>query len=266
MTFRSFQTALRESPLLGFCSSYATPGIIERIGQHWDWCWIDGQHGEWSLHDLVQGVRACNLAGIFSMVRVPGQDPGTLGKALDTACHAVMVPMVENADQAAALVRAGKFAPLGRRSYGGRRPIDLFSRAYADADQPQPMLVCQIESPEALEQVEAIAAVDGVDALFFGPDDMALALGMPMDKPRPAGFFDEAMARIAQAAARHGKTAAGIFATPESLRQGLDLGYRMLIGTSDVSLLAPASQAAARNLRAVPGAPARGACGPAPLG
>lgn len=266
MILRSFKNALGEKPQLGFCSMYSTPGLIERIGQDWDWCWIDLQHGEWGAHDVVQAVRACNLAGIFALIRVPGHDVTLIGKILDTACHAVMVPMIENAQQAETVVSATRFAPRGRRSYGGRRPVDLYGRAYSHPDQPQPLTVCQIESPAAVEQADAIAAIDGVDALFFGPDDMAVARGMPMDKPRPAGCFDAAMKTVAAAAKKHGKTAGGIFREPAALRQALDLGYRLIVCSGDVPLLTVNSQAAARDARAALGGKAvRVSGGPASL-
>jgi 4-hydroxy-2-oxoheptanedioate aldolase len=266
MIMRSFREALNQKPQLGFCSMYAAPGIIERIGQDWDWCWIDGQHGEWGLQDTVQAVRACNLAGIFALVRVPGQEQGTIGKMLDTACHAIMVPMVENRAQAEAVVHAARFAPQGQRSYGGRRPIDLYGRGYSHAERPQPLVVCQIESPAAVEQADAIAATAGVDALFFGPDDMAVARGMPMDQARPEGCFDAALTAVASAAKRHGKIAAGVFPTAAAQKQALALGYRLLVCAGDVALLASNSQAAAKVAReaAGDGLP-RAAAGPASL-
>lgn len=249
MKSRSFAQALSERPQLGMCSMYPAPGIIERIGQDWDWCWIDGQHGGWGLDDALAAVRACDLIGLFSMVRVPGPEAGPIGKVLDSACHAVMVPMVDTVEQAQAVVRAARFPPRGKRSYGGRRPIDLYGRAYSHADQPQPLVVCQIESVEALGNAEAIAAVDGVDALFFGPDDMAQSQGMRMDGQRPAGCFDEAMKRVADAATRAGKFAAGIFFTPEALRGAIAMGYRMIICCGDVPLLATGSAQAAKTCR-----------------
>jgi len=249
MAMRSFKDALNKTPQLGFSSMYASPGIIERIGQDWDWCMIDGQHGEWGTHDIAMAVRACDLAGIFSLVRVPGQEQGIIGKMLDTACHAVMVPMVENREQARAVVEVARFAPLGHRSYGGRRPIDLYGRSYSHADRPQPLVVCQIESIAALEQAEAIAATDGVDALFFGPDDVALARGMPMDQQRPEGCFNSELAVVAQAARRHGKIAGGVFPSAAACKQAFALGYRLIVCTGDVSLLSANSQAAARSCR-----------------
>ena len=266
MIMTAFKDVLAQKPLLGFCSMYASPGIVERIGQDWDWCWIDGQHGEWGAHDIVQAVRACNLAGIFALVRVPGQDPAAIGKALDTGCHAVMVPMVNSRQQAEAAVDAARFAPLGQRSYGGRRPIDLYGRAYAHADHPQPLVVCQIESPEALEAMDDIASVPGVDALFFGPDDLALARGLPMDQPRPEGYYDAEYAALAAATRRHGKIAAGIFSTPATRKQAIAQGYRLIICTGDVGLLSANSLAQARAARTEIGqTEARAAGGPAAL-
>lgn len=249
MINKSFTSQLEARALLGFCSAYASAGIIERIGRDWDWCWIDVQHGEWGPHDTLQAVRACDLLGIFALVRVQGHDPGTIGKVLDTGCHAVMVPMVENQEQARAVVAAAKFAPKGKRSYGGRRPIDLYGRGYAHQDEAQPMVVCQIESPQAVERAEAIAATDGVDALFFGADDLALASGMPMDQPRPQGCFDDELAKVAEAAKRHGKIAGGLFTSPEAVRQARKMGYNLLACTGDVPLLAVNSRNAAQDLR-----------------
>ncbi len=249
MKCKSFKQALETKPQLGLCSAHPSPGIIERIGQNWDWCWIDAQHGQWGLDDVIHGVRACDLVGIFSMVRVPGQDAGTIGKVLDTACHAVMVPMVDTVEQAESVVRAAKFPPRGKRSYGGRRPIDMYGRSYSHSDSPQPLVVCQIESPEALGNVEAIAAIDGVDALFFGPDDMAQSREMPMDSPRPSGCFDSEMKRVADAATNSGKIAAGISTTPDALRCAVEMGYRMIVCTADVLLLVSGSTQAEKVCR-----------------
>jgi 4-hydroxy-2-oxoheptanedioate aldolase len=250
MPMLSFRDRLLERPLLGVNSMYASAGILERIGPHWDWCWIDGQHGEWSGHDVVSAVRACDLVGIFSIVRVPGHDAGTIGRMLDTACHGVMVPMVESATDAERIVAASRFAPLGRRSYGGRRPIDRYGRDYAHEDRPQPLVVCQIETPGGLERADEIAAVAGVDALFFGPDDVALARGMRMDQPRAPDVFAAEMQAVAAAARRHGKIAGGSFPVPEVLHRAVELGFRLVAGGGEAALLAAASQAAAAAARA----------------
>lgn len=245
------RSALDARPQLGLCITYPAPGIIERIGADWDWLWIDTQHGDLEPGDVLPQVRVADLMGLPCVVRVAGHDPGPIARALDTGASGVLLPVVDTADQARHLVRAAKFPPLGSRSYGGLRPVTLWGRQYASAGSPQPMLICQIETPEGLRNADEIAAVDGVDALFLGPDDMTLRMGLPMDSTRPAGVFDDAYRQMAEAARRHGKHAGGIFLTPNSLKTGLDLGYRLMVCAADALLLSDKSSADTRLLRNV---------------
>ena len=242
--------ALADGVQLGLGVMYPSSGVIERIGPDWDWIWVDGQHGEFGYNDVLAAVRACNLVRRPAVMRVPGHDAGMIGLALDTAADAVMVPMVDDAAQARQAVKAAKFPPLGDRSYGGRRPIDFHGRAYSNPDHDQPLLICQIETPTAVENVAAIAAVDGVDVLFFGPDDIAMRRGMAMDEPRPEGCFDDALRQVADSARACGKVAGGVFPTPEALTQAVAMGYRLAVATADVPLLAMGSSAKAQVMRA----------------
>ena len=245
----TFLELLNSGPQLGLGIFYPASGIIERLGPDWDWIWIDGQHGELAYADVLAAVRASNLVKKPCVVRVPGHEAGLIGKALDTATDAVMVPMVENAKQAKAIVEAAKFPPLGCRSYGARRLIDLHGRAYAHSDRPHPLLVCQIETEPGLKNAASIAAVEGVDALFFGPDDMSLRFGLPMDQPRPKGYLDQALKTVADAAKANGKICGGVFGTPESLSAAVELGYMLNVGTADSSILANGSKEIATSLR-----------------
>jgi len=241
--------SLRQGLQMGLCIMYPASGIIERIGPDWDWLWIDGQHGELAYADILAAVRACNLIQRPAVVRVPGHDPGAIGLALDTGADAVMVPMVDDVDQAHHVVNAAKFPPLGNRSYGARRPIDLHGRAYANADHEQPLLVCQIETLTGLKNVEAIAAVDGVDVLFFGPDDISMRQGMPMDEPRPEGHFDDALQKVADAAQACDKIAGGVFPNPKAMQQAAAMGFRLAVAGADVLFLADGSSAKADLMR-----------------
>ena len=241
--------ALAKGPQLGFGIMWPTSGVIERIGPDWDWIWLDGQHGQLDYRDLLAGVRAANLADRPTVVRVPGHEPGYISKILDTGCEAVMVPVIDTAEQAKAAVKASRFPPLGSRSYGARRAIDLFGRGYSHQDRTQPLLVCQIETQTGVENAEAIAAVEGVDVLFFGPDDMAMRQGLPMDKSRPKCCFDKALKIVADAAKRHDKFSGGVFATPEMLRKAVELGYRLIVVSADASLLPTASAEKAQVMR-----------------
>ena len=243
MTFISLNEELRKKDLLlGFCLMYPAPGIIERVARDWDWIWIDSQHGQLDYNSILQSVRACELTGKPSVVRVPSHDYGFIGLALDTCASGIMVPMINTSEQAGAIVKAAKFPPLGLRSYGGRRPIDIYGRAYSQNANKDILLIAQIETDEGLKNVDEIASVPGVDVLFFGPDDMAMQLSMPMDQPRKVDFFKSAMEKIANAAQNAGKIAGTVTASTEILEMAMKMGYKLCIGTGDVALLAGGSK------------------------
>jgi 4-hydroxy-2-oxoheptanedioate aldolase len=237
-------------PQLGLCVMYPAPGALERIGGDWDWAWIDGQHGELDYSDILALVRACDLSGTPALVRVPGHEAGTIGKVLDTGAAGVIVPCVDTPQQAADLVKAAKFPPLGNRSYGGRRPVDLHGRLYSDTANDETLLVVQIESPEAVENADAIAAIPGVDALFLGPDDILLRRGHAMDAVRTPEDLRPDMETVAAAARRHGKQAAMVGMSEAMLRLCLELGFSLIAAGGDVPFLANSSRQASQAARA----------------
>jgi len=104
------------------------------------------QHGELGYADVLGAVRACDLVKRPALVRVPAHEASSISLALDTGAAGVIIPCVDTPQEARAVVDAAKFPPLGKRSYGGRRPIDLYGRSYADAANTEILLVCQIES------------------------------------------------------------------------------------------------------------------------
>ncbi len=230
------------SLLLGLSLMYPSPGVVERIGLDWDWVWIDGQHGEHSYESILACVRACDYARTAPIVRVPGHEYGMIGQALDMCAAGVMVPMVDSAEEAKTIVQSAKYSPLGERSYGGRRTIDLYGRGYAHTANEDTLLIVQIETKKGLSNVEEIAAIPGVDVLFFSPDDMAMQESMPMDKPRKPDVFKDAMARLALAAINVGKFAGTIATSPELLEIAIKMGYQMCTATADVALLANGSK------------------------
>ena len=100
-----------------------------------------------------------------------------------------------------------------------------------------------------LRNVNSIAEVEGVDALFFGPDDMSVEAGLPMDKPRPDKYFSKAIRSVANAAVSHNKIVGGVFISPESVREAVGLGYRIIVSTADVVLLASRSKEKSKEVR-----------------
>lgn len=244
---KTFCDLIAQGPQLGLGIMYPSPGIIERIGPDWDWIWIDGQHGELEYNDILTAVRACNLIKRPAVVRVPSHEQGRIGKAMDTAAEGLMVPVVESAEQAERIVKAAKFFPQGGRSYGGRRPIDLFGRGYAHNNQP--LVICQIETDEGIKNVDAIAAVDGVDVLFFCVDDLAIQRGLKTSEPRSNKYFNEELKAVVNAAKANGKICGGVFPTPEVLLYAVKLGCRLNVVTADAMLLAKGSREKAKSAR-----------------
>jgi 4-hydroxy-2-oxoheptanedioate aldolase len=230
---------------------YPPAGVVERIGPDWDWIWIDGQHGELGYAEVLGLVRACDLVKRPAIVRVPGHEFGPIGMALDTGAAGIIVPCVDTPAQARAVVDAAKFPPLGKRSYGGRRPIDLLGRTYSEAANRDILLICQIESPQAIENADEIASIDGVDALFLGPDDIMLRRGYSMTEARNKTTLGQDMQAVISACRKHGKIGVMVGVGEEMLTLCLKMGFHMIVSGSDVMFLANGSKKSAGDARAI---------------
>lgn len=236
--------------LLGVAQVLPAPGILESLlCPGWDFVWIDGQHGQFGYQDLLNSVRTADLMGVETIVRAPGHDYGTLGLHADMGPAAIMVPMVNSVDTARAVVSSLRFPPLGSRSFGGLRPYSVFGKAYHQTHEPY--ILAQIETAEGLRNAHAIAAEPGIGMLFFGPADMRLSMGLPMDSPLDeTPQLQDAMARIAEAAAAAGKLAGCICQTPDALKAARALDYRLISGGADALFIRQGTAERLATLRA----------------
>lgn len=243
MPDRSLPESLqRHKVLFGLGNMYPSPGIIEGMCRGWDFVWIDGQHGQMPYEAILGAIRAAAVAGTQTLVRAPGHEPGTLGSIADLAPDAIMVPLINTADQARLVADALHFPPRGSRSYGGRRAIDLEGREYFMT--PPPLIVAQIETPTAVEQAQEIAAVNGIDALFFGPDDMKMHLGLPIDTPpHEHPTLRSLMQKTAEAARDQNRFAGCVAPTAEAIRVAIDMGYQLIVVGGDRAFLSAGAQA-----------------------
>jgi 4-hydroxy-2-oxoheptanedioate aldolase len=171
--------------------------------------WLDAEHVPNSIRDLEQGVRAAQAYGIDAIVRVPRGSYSDTVRPLEMDAAGIMVPHVMSPQDATDIVRVTRFHPLGKRPLDGGNAdgayckVDL--KTYIEHANTQKLVIAQIEDPEAVDTLDEIAQVGGIDMLFFGPGDYSHALGIPgnFDDPRIA----EARQRVAEAATRHGKFA-----------------------------------------------------------
>ena len=232
----------------GAANTYPAPGIIELMCKGWDFVWIDGQHGQFSYDGAMNAVRAATGTGVDSLLRVPGHEHSPLCLYADMAPAAILVPMVNTAAEAEHVVCGLRFPPRGVRSFGGRRMGDLYGRDYAR--DTELAVVVQIETVEAAANADAIAAVEGVDCLFFGPDDMKMSLGLPMDTLVTGDQrLLDAMSRTAQAARAHGRALGCACPNADAARLAVSLGFRLIASGGDAPFLRSGAAARLSELR-----------------
>lgn len=233
----------------GFAISYPAPGILERIGKDWDWVWIDGQHGQLAYQDVLDLIRVCELMELPAIARVPSHEPSNIGMFLDAGANGIIVPLVNTVEEAKAIVSAAKFPPLGERSFGGRRIIDRKTRDFSQSANEDTLLIAQIETPGAVENAEAIAAIEGIDALFLGPDDILLRRGVSMAKPRTKETLGDDMEAVSQASNNNGKFSVMPAHTLEIIAYAHSLGFNMLASGADTVFLTNGSDQASKAAR-----------------
>ncbi len=223
--------------------STSEPVAEAAAAQGYDFMFVDNEHGGGGLADAVRLIRLLDALGVPPVVRVPWKDPVYLKRVLDAGATSIMVPTIETAEEAAAVVAACRYPPKGFRGFGPWRQIGLGGdlAAYARRAHEELLLIVQSETAKAVDNVAAIAAVDGVDALFIGPNDLSGSLGhfLEFEHPKVRGAIDRAFEAIRKA----GKPAGNV---PHGSRTTADLfaaGYAMVGASSDLSLVRDAAQA-----------------------
>ncbi|MGW6144829.1 HpcH/HpaI aldolase family protein [Streptomyces sp. NPDC055140] len=212
----------RCEPLFGGWCSSGSPFAAEVIAlQGFDFIGLDAQHGLWSYDRLLSAMMALARTGTGIIVRMPSRDAGAAGRMLDAGAHGVIFPLVESADDAREAVEACRIYPKGRRSFGPVRASQTFGRDPQTVSEGATCIV-MIESVTGVEHAEEIAAVPGVDAVYIGPGDLAITLGLPPGNDPVPGPHAEGIERVRKAAATHGvavgmpsTTAAGALALAE---------------------------------------------------
>jgi 4-hydroxy-2-oxoheptanedioate aldolase len=181
MTTRSLRDELSTGrTLLGAWLQTPNPVSAEAAGlAGFDWVGIDTQHGLIGYDTLVHMLQAVAIGGTPTVVRVSGNIPGEIGRALDSGAQGVIVPLVETAEAAARAASACRYPPRGTRSWGAWRPA-LHNAAYSPAmGDEQAVCFVMVETVTGVENIDEIAAVPGVDVVYVGPSDLASSAGLP---------------------------------------------------------------------------------------
>lgn len=213
---------------------------------------VDIQHGFLDYNDAKGMLQALRASGVVPMARVPWLDPGIIMKVLDAGAYGVICPMVNTPAQAAALVEAMRYPPLGSRSFGPTRANISAGPGYATEANDNMLALAMIETAEAVENVEAICATPGLDGIYIGPAD--LTLGVTNGRLAP-GFDreEEEMVAVIQrilAAAKAAGIRAGLHCgTPAYAAKAIGWGFDMVTISGDTRLLAGAAGASVSEAR-----------------
>ncbi|VVE76037.1 2,4-dihydroxyhept-2-ene-1,7-dioic acid aldolase [Pandoraea anapnoica] len=244
-TFR--QALARGERQIGLWMGLATPYAAELCaGSGFDWLVIDGEHAPNDLRTMLATLQAVAPYPVHPVVRLPHGDAALIKQVLEIGATTLLVPMVESAAMARDLASATRYPPQGTRGVGsGLARSSRWNRYedYLHAANDTTCLLVQVETADALAQVDEIAAVDGVHGVFIGPADLAASMGRLGQATHPdvRTAIEDGVARIRRA----GK-AAGILCVDETLATHyLDLGVTFIAVGIDTTLLANASRALA---------------------
>ncbi|KAH7014082.1 2-dehydro-3-deoxyglucarate aldolase [Microdochium trichocladiopsis] len=233
----------REGPSVGQWlefPGYTLARTIAPLGQ--DWVLIDCEHGNIDDRDMYLQIGAISSSGVSPIVRIPTDEPWMVKRALDAGAHAIMVPMCETASQAEAIVRAAKYPdtkkwPAGRRGAGAMFAPAAFNqngRDYLFRANDNVMVCIQIETRLALENIEAIVAVEGIDMVFIGPNDLASSMGYVAFDHASIPEVQEASKRVLDATLRAGKYAGHFALSSDAAAQKYNEGYHFVNCGADI--------------------------------
>jgi 4-hydroxy-2-oxoheptanedioate aldolase len=217
--------------------------------QGYDSLTVDIQHGMQDFQTAFHCFQAISTTSVVPLVRIPWLEPSIVMKCLDAGAYGVICPLINNRRDAELFVSYCRYPPTGQRSYGPNRVMLYAGDDYADHADHEILAIGMLETVEALENLDSIMATPGLDAVYVGPADLALAFGLkPGFEPTDPRMI-EAIERVAAAAQRHGKiagihTGSGAYAVKMA-----KLGYRFVTVSNDARLLASAASAGVKTLR-----------------
>jgi 4-hydroxy-2-oxoheptanedioate aldolase len=213
-------------------------GFSAEIMAHagFDWVCVDMQHGVIDYQQMVVMLQAVSSTAVTPLARVPWNEPGIIGKTLDAGARGVIIPMVNTRAEAERAVWSCRYAPEGGRSYGPLRAnysagFDYFEHANDDV-----LCIVMIETRDAVARVDEILSVPGIDAVYIGPADLSITLGLPPAPDHDDARFTGAIATILEGCATHG-VVPGIAGNQQTAPKRVAQGFRLVEVASDARLL-----------------------------
>ena len=216
----------------------------------WDVVLVDGEHGPMIYQDIMTCVRAVEAAGGEAICRIPSYDPLVLNKFLDAGVRSIMIPNVRTVEQAEAIAQACLYPPYGRRGYAApcvRASGFGRDKNYLANSRENLLLILQIEHVEAIDNIEAMSKIPGVDMLFIGLNDMGGSIGKleQLHTPEVVALFDKSVEKMKKSGVMMGS----IPGPTISEKDLMDKGFQLVAGPTNVMLLCEAARAARERIK-----------------
>ncbi len=234
---------------LGLWLGVADARTTEMLGSlSFDYINVDLQHGVGDYDTMYAAFQALRSSAAMPFARVPWNEPGIIGRVLDAGAMGVIIPMVNSVQEAADAVAACRYPPQGRRSFGPLRAAIALGDHYFEEANEKIAVIPMVETAEALDALDDILSVDGIDAIYVGPSDLSLSLGLAPGNHNDDPIFTESLLKIVEACGRHG-VIPGIHCQPDLVGLRRSQGFKMITAVSDTSALMAGAQTGLRTAR-----------------
>jgi 2-keto-3-deoxy-L-rhamnonate aldolase RhmA len=225
------------------------PAIFAAAG--YDFAFIDMEHGNYSMETVADLIRGAKSVGIATVIRVPHLETYFISRVLDAGAEGIMVPMTSTKEQAERIVRYGKYAPLGQRGFGTQMGhTDYKSLKAVDfmrEGNENTLLIAQIETKEAIENIDAILGVEGIDVGLIGPNDLSISLGIP--DQLNSEMINHAIGKVVEVAKKRRKASGIHIGNIDSIRKWRTKGMTVLAYSADIAFMYNASKASLEELK-----------------
>jgi 2-keto-3-deoxy-L-rhamnonate aldolase RhmA len=227
-----------------------TPALFAAAG--YDFVFVDMEHGNYNMETVADLIRGARSVGIASVIRVPHLEKFFISRVLDAGAEGIMVPMTSTREQAEMIVRYSKYTPIGQRGYGGQtgqadhKPRNTVE-AMKEANE-HTLIIAQIETKEAIENIDEILGVEGIDVGVIGPNDLSISLGVP--DQMTTDTMTRAIDRVVEVAKKKGKASGMHVGNMGLLKNFRSKGMTVIAYTTDISFMYNASKKGLEELKA----------------
>lgn len=225
------------------------PCIFAAAG--FDFVFIDMEHGNYSMETVADLIRGARSVGLATIVRVPQLERLFISRVLDAGAEGIMVPMTSTREQAKEIIRWAKYPPFGERGLGGQTGQTDYRPAKADQlikeANDHTVVIAQIETQEAVENIDAILSVEGIDVGLIGPNDLSVSIGIP--DQLGSEKVTQAIDKVVESAKKHGKASGIHIGNIDAVKKWRAKGMRVLAYLTDVGFMFNGSRSALEEMK-----------------